>query len=91
MPIKIQTQKLKPSEHIVSFGLRNSDQQLREFTGHPLEMIVKFADGHIEHAESAAMGLNIVLVCESGIFIIAGKLLNSIKIGESPLVDCVRK
>ena len=83
MSIKIQTQKLKLSEHVVSLGLRNSDPQLREFTGHPLEMVLKFADGHIEHAESAAMGLNIVLVCESGIFIIAGKLLNEIKIGET--------
>jgi prepilin-type processing-associated H-X9-DG protein len=69
----------KKKETVTSFGLRESVPEVREWTGHPLEMILGFADGHVEHAEGASVGFNHVMVCETGIVIIAGKLLNGIK------------
>ena len=72
--------KLEQSQTVTAFGLRDSVPEWREWTGRPLEMILYFADGHVEHAESADVGLNHVMVCETGIFIVAGKLLNPIKI-----------
>jgi hypothetical protein len=46
----------------------------------PIELFVEFADGHREPATFEGVGLNLVALCNSGIYVLYGRLLNEIKI-----------
>jgi hypothetical protein len=76
----MKTKKRRKSETVVNLDVRESTPEWREWTGRPMELILSFADGHVEHAEHVGRGFNNVMVCETGIFIISGKLLNKIEV-----------